>query len=49
MGALDAQGHALKRVRELFARDHSSLLDLDADARIRATFAELPAGECLAL
>lgn len=49
MGALDAQGHALKRVRELFSRDHSSLLDLDADARIRDTFAELPMGECRAL
>lgn len=49
MGALDAQGHALKRVRELFAHDHASLLDEDAEARIRAVFAELPLGECRAL
>lgn len=46
MGALDAQGHALKRVRELFAVDHASLLDVDTEARIRARFADLPAGEC---
>lgn len=49
MGALDAQGRALKRVRELFSRDHPSLLDQAADARIRAVFAELPDGECKAL
>ncbi|MCC7161469.1 MAG: trimethylamine methyltransferase family protein [Anaerolineae bacterium] len=49
MGALDAQGHALKRVRELFARDHSALLEAEAEARIRAAFPELPAGECRAL
>lgn len=49
MGALDAQGHALKRVRDLFARDHASLLDADAETRIRAVFAELPSGECKAL
>lgn len=49
MGALDAQAHALRKVRELFACDHPSLLDADADARIRATFAELPTGECTAL
>lgn len=46
MGALDAQGRALKRVRELFAADHASLLDADADARIRAAFPNLPDGEC---
>lgn len=48
MGALDAQGHALKRVRELFTHDHASLLDADTEARIRVVFAELPAGECKA-
>jgi trimethylamine--corrinoid protein Co-methyltransferase len=46
MGALDAQAHALKRVRELFAVDHASLLDEEADARIRAVFTDLPSGEC---
>lgn len=46
MGGLDAQGHALKRVRELFAADHASLLDAGAEARIRARFADLPEGEC---
>lgn len=49
MGALDAQSRALKRVRELFSTDHASLLDADADARIRAVFAALPDGECKAL
>lgn len=49
MGALDAQGRALKRVRELFATDHPALLDTDADARIRAVFGDLPNGECHAL
>lgn len=49
MGGLDAQGRALKRVRELFARDHASLLDADADVRIREAFLNLPRGECLAL
>jgi trimethylamine:corrinoid methyltransferase-like protein len=46
MGALDAQGRALKRVRELFATDHASLLDADAEARIREVFGGLPGGEC---
>lgn len=46
LGALDAQGHALKRVRELFSTDHASLLDAEAEARIRAVFGELPNGEC---
>jgi trimethylamine---corrinoid protein Co-methyltransferase len=49
MGALDAQGHALKRVRELFVHDHASMLDKDAESRIRTVFAELPAGDCKAL
>ena len=48
-GALDAQGRALKRVRELFATDHASLLDAEAEARIRAVFANLPSGECSSL
>jgi len=46
MGALDAQGRALKRVRELFAKDHASFLDEGAEARIREQFAGLPSGEC---
>lgn len=46
MGALDAQGRALKRVRELLAQDHAPLLDADTDARIHATFLNLPDGEC---
>jgi trimethylamine--corrinoid protein Co-methyltransferase len=45
-GALDAQSRALKRVRELFSTDHSSLLDEDAETRIRAVFAGLPDGSC---
>ncbi|HZQ08574.1 MAG TPA: trimethylamine methyltransferase family protein [Anaerolineae bacterium] len=49
LGGLDAQSRALKRVRELFAHDHASLLDTDADTQIRVTFQNLPRGECLAL
>lgn len=45
-GALDAQARALKRVHALFSHDHPSLLDADADARIRAVFATLPRGDC---
>lgn len=48
-GALDAQSRALKRVHQLLAQDHASLLDADADARIRAVFPTLPRGECLQL
>lgn len=49
LGGLDAQGRALKRVRELLAQDHASLLDAEADARIRGAFPALPSGECRAL
>ena len=49
LGGQDAQSRALTLVRELFATDHASLLDANADARIRAVFANLPTGECKAL
>lgn len=48
MGALDAQAHAMKKVREILTRDHPSLISPDVDTRIRAAFPELPAGDCVA-
>jgi trimethylamine---corrinoid protein Co-methyltransferase len=47
MGALDAQARAMKRVREILTLDHPSLISPDVDARIRAAFPDLPAGECV--
>jgi len=48
LGALDTQARAMRKVREILTRDHASLLSPDADARIRALFPDLPAGECIA-
>jgi len=42
MGGLDAQGRALKRVHDILAQEHASLLDEEAEARVRAVFGELP-------
>ncbi len=47
-GALDAEARALKKAREILSRHHASLLSPDADARVRAAFADLPSGECVA-
>ncbi len=46
-GALDTQARALKRVREILMSDQPSFISPDVDARIRAAFADLPAGECV--
>ncbi len=48
MGARDAQAHAMKKVREILTHDHPSLISPDVDARIRAAFPDLPAGDCVA-
>ena len=47
-GALDTQARALRKVREILTADHSALLSPDMDARIRAAFPDLPAGDCVA-
>jgi trimethylamine--corrinoid protein Co-methyltransferase len=47
MGALDAQARAMNKVREILTHDHPSLISPDVDARIRATFPDLPAGDCV--
>jgi len=46
-GALDAQARAMKKVREILTADHPSLISPEQDARIRAIFPDLPAGECV--
>ncbi len=46
-GALDTQARAMKRVRDILTRDHPSLISPDVDARIRAAFPDLPAGDCV--
>ncbi|HEX7594643.1 MAG TPA: trimethylamine methyltransferase family protein [Anaerolineae bacterium] len=47
-GALDTQARALRKVREILTADHPALLSPDVDARIRAAFPDLPAGDCVA-
>jgi len=44
-GALDSQGHAMRRVREILTQDSSMLLSPEADSRLRAAFTGLVAGE----
>ncbi len=45
LGALDTQTRALKRVREILARDYPAFVSPDVDARIRAAFQDLPPGD----
>ena len=47
MGALDAQSRAMRKAREILTRDHPALISPEVDARIRAAFPDLPAGECV--
>jgi trimethylamine--corrinoid protein Co-methyltransferase len=47
LGALDSQGRAMKRVREILTANHPALISPDIDARIRAAFPDLPPGDCL--
>jgi trimethylamine--corrinoid protein Co-methyltransferase len=43
-GGLDTQGRALQRVREILSFDNPAVLSPETDARIRAEFPGLPAG-----
>ncbi len=47
LGALDSQTKAMKRVRDILTQEHPALISADVDARIRAAFPDLPAGECV--
>lgn len=44
-GALDAQARAMQRVRDILTHDNPALFSLDVDARIRAEFEDLVAGD----
>jgi trimethylamine--corrinoid protein Co-methyltransferase len=44
-GAQDAHSRALRRVREILARDNPAVFSPDLDAQIRAEFSDLVAGD----
>jgi trimethylamine--corrinoid protein Co-methyltransferase len=44
-GAMDAHGRAMAKVRDILTRDNPAVFSPDVDARIRAEFAGLVAGE----
>jgi trimethylamine--corrinoid protein Co-methyltransferase len=44
-GALDAHGRAMERVREILARDNPAVFAPEVDARVRAEFVGLVAGD----
>ncbi len=46
-GSLDAQARAIRRVREILTRDNPAVFSPDVDARIRAEFEGLVAGDSL--
>lgn len=46
-GAQDAHSRAMRRVREILMRDNPAVLSADVDARIRAEFAGLVAGDAV--
>jgi trimethylamine--corrinoid protein Co-methyltransferase len=48
-GALDTHARAMKRVREILTRDSPAVFAADVDARIRARFEGLVAGDALPL
>ena len=48
-GALDSQAHAMQRVREILTRDNPAVFSPDVDARIRAEFEGLVAGDAVPL
>jgi trimethylamine--corrinoid protein Co-methyltransferase len=48
-GALDAQARALQRARQILARQNPAVFSPDVDARLRAEFAGLVAGDSLPL
>jgi trimethylamine--corrinoid protein Co-methyltransferase len=45
MGALDAHARAMQRVRDILTRDNPATFSPDVDARIRAEFEGLVAGD----
>jgi trimethylamine--corrinoid protein Co-methyltransferase len=47
-GALDAHARAMRRVREILTRDNPAVFSPDVDARIRAEFEDLVAGDAAA-
>ena len=46
-GALDSQARAMRRVREILTRDNPAVFSPDVDARIRAEFEGLVAGDSI--
>jgi trimethylamine:corrinoid methyltransferase-like protein len=46
-GALDTHARAMQRVREILSRENSAGFAPDVDARIRAVFPDLVAGDVL--
>lgn len=49
LGAIDAQGRALRKAFEILEHDHASLLSQDEEVRLRTVFASLLRGECAPL
>ena len=47
-GALDAHARAIRRAREILTGDNPAVFSPDVDARIRAEFEGLVAGEAMA-
>jgi trimethylamine--corrinoid protein Co-methyltransferase len=46
-GALDSHARAMGRVREILTRDNPAVFSADVEARIRAEFTDLIAGEAV--
>jgi len=44
-GSLDAHARALRSAKRLLCKPNAALIDPDADARVRASFAGLVAGD----
>ncbi len=44
-GALDSQARAMRRVQDILTRDNPGLFSAEVDARVRATFAGMVAGD----
>ena len=47
-GALDSQAHAMRRVKDILTRDNPAVFSAEVDARLRAEFAGLVAGDAVA-
>jgi len=46
-GALDSQAHAMRRVKDILTRDNPAVFSSEVDARLRAEFAGLVAGDAV--